>query len=423
MIFNIKNALQTQHSPKRKRKIFNDPVYGFITIPYDIIFQLIEHPYFQRLRRISQLGLTNMVYSGANHTRFQHALGAVHLMGKAIEVIRSKGQEITEEEAVGVSIAILLHDIGHGPYSHTLEHCIVEGVSHENISLIIMDQLNEDFEGRLDTAISIFRNEYPKKFLYQLVSSQLDMDRLDYLRRDSFFTGVSEGVIGVDRIIKMLDVVDDELVVEAKGIYSIEKFLVARRLMYWQVYLHKTVIAAEQLLMRILERAKELAMEGKELPCTESLKVFLYGDFSLSDFRKNRSLVSQFSKLDDYDVLSAIKEWSQSDDTVLSILCQNLIDRKLPKILMDKEPVDQNVFEEKRAKLKSALKLENDEVKYFVFQGSIDNRAYQPLSRINLLYKDGTKKDIAEAADLLNISALSEPVTKHFLCYPRGGSY
>ena len=287
----------------KKRKILNDPVYGFITIPYEIIFDLIEHPYFQRLRRITQLGLTNLVYSGANHTRFQHAIGAMHLMGKAIDVIRSKGEEITEEEAIGVTVAILLHDIGHGPYSHTLENSIVEGVSHEQISEIFMQKLNDEFEGRLDTAIQIFKNEHPKKFLNQLVSSQLDMDRLDYLRRDSFFTGVSEGIIGVDRIIKMLGVVNGNLVVESKGIYSIEKFLVARRLMYWQVYLHKTVIAAESMLLQILKRAKELSQKGVHLPCTSQLEVFLKSSVSQMQLSNDSSYLESFAQLDDYDIL------------------------------------------------------------------------------------------------------------------------
>ncbi|MCB0480754.1 MAG: HD domain-containing protein [Flavobacteriales bacterium] len=404
----------------RKRKIFNDPVYGFITIPYEIIFDLIEHPYFQRLRRISQLGLTNLVYSGGHHTRFQHAIGAVHLMGKAIEVIRSKGHEITEEEAVGVSVAILLHDIGHGPFSHTLERSIVTGISHEDISLLLMDELNREFEGKLDIAIQIFKNEYPKNFLYQLVSGQLDMDRLDYLRRDSFFTGVSEGVIGVDRIIKMLDVVNDELVVEAKGIYSVEKFLVARRLMYWQVYLHKTVIAAEQMLMRILERARQLAIDGNEVPCSRSLKVFLYGNFHKSDFIKNKKLLKHFAQLDDYDVMAAIKEWQHASDMVLSKLSKMLVKRELLKVQMQREPFPAELKELKLTELCAKWKISKEEAQYFVFTESINNMAYQNQQRINLLYKDGSVKDIAEAADLLNISALSESVTKHFICFPKG---
>lgn len=407
---------------KRKRKIFNDPVYGFITIPYEIIFDLIEHPYFQRLRRISQLGLTNLVYSGATHTRFQHAIGAVHLMGKAIEVIRNKGHEITEEEALGVSIAILLHDIGHGPYSHTLEKSIVTGIHHEDISILLMDHLNREFEGKLDLAIAIFKNEYPKKFLYQLVSGQLDMDRLDYLRRDSFFTGVSEGVIGVDRIIKMLDVVDDQLVVEAKGIYSIEKFLVARRLMYWQVYLHKTVIAAEQMLMRILERARHLAMKGEKIHCSRNLEVFLYGNFHKSDFIKDKILLKHFAQLDDFDVLAAIKEWQYSSDPVLSKLCTRLINRNLLKIQMQREPIAPQLLQEKLSIIEAKSGLTAEQAKSFAFMESIDNMAYQSDKSINLLYKDGSIKDIADAADLLNISALTEVVTKNFICYPKNGT-
>lgn len=407
---------------KRKRKIFNDPVYGFITIPYEIIFDLIEHPYFQRLRRISQLGLTNLVYSGATHTRFQHAIGAVHLMGKAIEVIRNKGHEITEDEALGVSIAILLHDIGHGPYSHTLEKSIVTGIHHEDISILLMDHLNREFEGKLDLAIAIFKNEYPKKFLYQLVSGQLDMDRLDYLRRDSFFTGVSEGVIGVDRIIKMLDVVDDQLVVEAKGIYSIEKFLVARRLMYWQVYLHKTVIAAEQMLMRILERARHLAMKGEKIHCSRNLEVFLYGNFHKSDFMKDKKLLKHFAQLDDFDVLAAIKEWQYSNDPVLSRLCTRLVNRNLLKIQMQRELIDPQLLQEKLGIIEAKSGLSAEEAKSFAFMESIDNMAYQSDKSINLLYKDGSIKDIADAADLLNISALTEVVTKNFICYPKNGT-
>ena len=403
-----------------KRKILNDPIYGFITIQHEIIYDLIEHPYFQRLRRISQLGLTNLVYSGANHTRFQHALGAMHLMSKAIDIIRQKGYEISEEEAIGVTIAILLHDIGHGPFSHTLEHTIVQGVSHEVISLLFMDKLNQEFDGKLDTAIQIFKNEHPKKFLNQLVSSQLDVDRLDYLRRDSFFTGVSEGIIGVDRIIKMMNVYDDNLVIEAKGIYSIEKFLVARRLMYWQVYLHKTVLAAETMLMGILNRARELALEGNELFCSDSLRTFLYGNFHRADFNKETDLITAFSKLDDYDVLSAIKQWTNHSDTVLSKLSKKLVNRELLKIKIQDSEFSAELIESRLLEVANQNSLGKDEAKYFVYAKSIDNRAYTiDKFGINLLYKDGTIKDIASAADLLNISALAEPVTKYFFCYPK----
>ncbi|MGB0403556.1 MAG: HD domain-containing protein [Salibacteraceae bacterium] len=406
-----------------KRKILNDPIYGFITIQYEIIYDLIEHPYFQRLRRISQLGLTNLVYSGANHTRFQHALGAMHLMSKAIDVIRQKGQEITEDEAMGVTIAILLHDIGHGPFSHTLEHTIVQGVSHEAISLIFMDKLNQEFEGRLDTAIQIFKNEHPKKFLNQLVSSQLDVDRLDYLRRDSFFTGVSEGVIGVDRIIKMMNVFDGNLVIEAKGIYSIEKFLVARRLMYWQVYLHKTVLSAETMLMGILNRARELALEGNDLFCSDSLRKFLFGKFHRADFNRDDDLITAFSQLDDYDVLSAIKQWTNHADPVLSKLSLKLVNRELLKIKIQDSEFDPDLIGSKLSEVAIENSISENDAKYFVYAKSIDNRAYAiDKFGINLLYKDGAIKDIASAADLLNISALAEPVTKYFFCYPKASS-
>ena len=404
-----------------KRKILNDPIYGFITIPNELIFDLIEHPYFQRLRRISQLGLTNLVYSGANHTRFQHALGAMYLMGNAIDTLRQKGHEITEDEALGVTIAILLHDIGHGPFSHTLEHTIVPGVSHEALSLLFMDRLNQEFNCQLDTAIQIFKNDHPKKYLNQLVSSQLDIDRLDYLRRDSFFTGVTEGIIGSDRIIKMMNIYKDNLVIEAKGIYSIEKFLVARRLMYWQVYLHKTVLSAENMLMRILSRAKELAILGKDLPCSDSLRIFLYQKINKNDFQSRHDLLDSFSQLDDFDVFGAIKQWMNCDDLVLSKLSIRLVNRNLLKIKLQKNPFSELEIDKLVSEVAAENKISLDEAKYFVFSKSIDNRAYiNDKFGINLLYKDGSVKDIASAADLLNISALAEPVTKYFFCYPKG---
>lgn len=403
----------------QKRKILNDPVYGFITIPYEIIFDLIEHPYFQRLRRITQLGLTNLVYSGANHTRFQHALGAMHLMGKAIDVIRSKGEEITEEEAVGVTIAILLHDIGHGPYSHTLENSIVENVSHEQISTVFMYKLNKEFNGQLETAIQIFKNEHPKKFLNQLVSSQLDMDRLDYLRRDSFFTGVSEGVIGVDRIIKMLSVVDGNLVVETKGIYSIEKFLVARRLMYWQVYLHKTVLAAESMLLQILKRAKQLSHQGAEVHCSPALEIFLKQNISKSKLNSDSNYLETFAQLDDYDILSAIKVWQHHEDEILSYLSTSLVNRKLLKVRLQNAPIDQGYISEKQNLVKEHFTNSSEESSYLVFTGEIDNKAYTVgQGEIQMLHKDGTVEDIAAAADLFNISAMSTAVKKHYICYP-----
>lgn len=403
-----------------KKKIFNDPVYGFITIPYELVFDLIEHPYFQRLRRIRQLGLTYLVYPGALHTRFHHVLGAMHLMGQAIEVIRSKGHEITREEAEAVSIAILLHDIGHGPFSHALEHSIVSGISHEHISERFMDALNEEFDGRLTLAISIFKNEYHKKFLHQLVSSQLDMDRLDYLKRDSFYTGVSEGVISSDRIITMLDVHNDSLVIEAKGIYSIEKFIIARRLMYWQVYLHKTVISAENMLMNILKRAKELAEGGAELFATPAFSYFLYNHITKDDFINNRELLNIFAQLDDNDVFTSVKVWQDHPDFTLSQLCRSLVNRNLFKIEIRNKPFDKQYVAKLKDKIAGELNLEADDVDYFVFGHQIVNNAYTVNSdKINILFKDGTVADIAEAADQLNISALSSPVVKHFLCYPK----
>lgn len=401
-----------------KKKIFNDPVYGFVTIPYDIIFDLIEDPYFQRLRRIQQLGLTHLVYPGALHSRFHHAIGAMHLMGMAIEVLRSKGHVITHEEAEAVTIAILLHDIGHGPFSHVLEHSLVSGVSHEDLSLILMRRLNEKFQGRLSLAIQIFRNDYAKKFLHQLVSSQLDMDRLDYLSRDSFYTGVSEGVVSTDRIIKMLDIYNHELAIEAKGIYSIEKFIIARRLMYWQVYLHKTVISAEQLLIKVLKRAKELVSEGVELFTTPALKVFLSRNILAKDFEDDDFILSSFAELDDFDIFASLKIWKSVKDPVLSLLCTNLINRKLYKIRLENKPFDISEVEQNLEKLKKTYEFSHKEESYFVFTGLIENNAYNSqIDKINILYKDGSVRDIAEASDQLNISVLSTPVVKHFLCF------
>ncbi len=402
-----------------KKKIFNDPVYGFISVPYELILELIDHPYFQRLRRIKQLGLSDLVYPGALHTRFHHVVGCTNLMQQAVEVLRSKGHEITDEEAKGVTLAILLHDIGHGPYSHALEHTIAKGVHHEELSLLFMKKLNEEFNGQLATAIEIFTNRYPKKFLHQLVSSQLDMDRLDYLKRDSFYTGVSEGVVSNQRIIKMLDVVNDELVIQEKGIYSIEKFIVARRLMYWQVYLHKTVISAEFLLVKILERAKELARNGERLFCSPSLELFLYSDISKKDFEKEMVL-NAFATLDDYDVLGAIKVWTTHSDKVLSTLAQMLTNRNLLKIWMQNEPFTEAELAEHQQKAAEKFGLSTAEACYFVFTDEIENNAYNANSdSINILYKSGKILDITEASDNLNIQALTKPVKKYFLCYPR----
>ena len=402
-----------------KRKIHNDPVYGFITIPYESVFDIIEHPYFQRLRRIKQLGLTHLVYPGALHTRFHHTLGAVHLMGLAVEELRAKGYEITDQEAEGVTLAILLHDIGHGPFSHALEHSIVSGVSHEHLSKLFMERLNAEFNGKLNTAIAIFNDEYSKRFLHQLVSSQLDLDRLDYLRRDSFFTGVSEGIVGSDRIIKMLHVVNDELAVESKGIYSIEKFIVARRIMYWQVYLHKTVLSAEHLLIRILKRANELAKAGTALFATPALRVFLNRKVTLDDFKNEPDLLNQFADLDDFDVLTSVKVWKNHPDVVLSKLSSFLVDRKLLKIKLYSEEVPKEKLADLRTKIASDWNMSEEEARYFVFTDSIANSAYNlKHDRINILFKNGEVKDITEAADTLSLSVLSKPVEKHFLCFP-----
>lgn len=403
-----------------KLKIVNDPIYGFVSLPFEIIFDLIEHPYFQRLRRIKQLGLTNLVYPGALHTRFHHAIGAMHLMYQAIEVLRAKGHEITEEEAKGATIAILLHDIGHGPYSHALEHSIVNNISHEEISLLFMQRLNKIFHGELDIAIAIFQNKYKKKFLHQLVSSQLDVDRLDYLKRDSFFTGVSEGVISSERIIKMLNVINDQLAIEAKGIYSIEKFIIARRLMYWQVYLHKAVLSGENLLVNILKRAKELAEKNTVLFCTPAFKQFLYNNYEQADFIKSPALLEEFALLDDYDIMTSIKVWMDHQDPVLSMLCKQLVNRRLMHVEMQKHPFKENQIQEIKEKFKKSLNLNDKEIGYFVFTGNVTNEAYRADKiRINILFKDGSVVDIAEASDQLSIDVLARTVKKYYLCYPK----
>ncbi len=408
------------NSNPNKLKIFNDPIYGFVSIPFEIIYDLIDHPYFQRLRRIKQLGLTNLVYPGALHTRFHHAMGAMHLMSEAIDVLRAKGNEITDEEAKGVTIAILLHDIGHGPFSHALEHSIVNNVTHEDISELFMNRLNKEFGGELTLAIKIFNNKYKKKFLHQLVSSQLDMDRLDYLKRDSFFTGVSEGVVSSDRIIKMLNVKNDELAVEAKGIYSIEKFIIARRLMYWQVYLHKTVISAESLLVNILKRAKELAERKVELFCTPALRVFLYDKFSKAEFKTNPSLLDSFALLDDYDIMASVKVWMTHDDDVLAMLCTNLLNRNLFKIELRNNPFKEAEIEKEKERIKKVYHLKKNEVNYFVFSGNIQNDAYRADKiRINILSKDGKIMDITDASDQLNIKVLAKTIKKYYLCSPK----
>ncbi|MFA8435706.1 MAG: HD domain-containing protein [Marinifilaceae bacterium] len=409
-----------------KKKIVNDPVHGFIHIPLGLPFDLVEHLYFQRLRRIKQLGLTFLVFPGALHTRFQHALGSTHLMSMAIEVLRSKGHEITEEEAEAVQTAILLHDIGHGPFSHALEYSIVHDVTHEKISVLYMDRLNRDFGGKLDLALKIFKNEYPKRFLNQLVSSQLDMDRLDYLRRDSFFTGVTEGVVGSARIIKMLDVRNGELAVEAKGIYSIEKFLIARRLMYWQVYLHKTVLAAEEMLVQILKRAKYLAERGEDLFATPALGFFLYNRIGLEDFKNgypvmgDRSVLDVFAELDDNDIMASIKVWANHPDVVLSGLCKAMRDRKLFRIEIRKTPFSESDLKKVKNAVMTLLNLSSEDAEFFVINGSISNNVYSANDdQINILYNDGTQVNIGEASDMMNVSALSKTVEKFYLCYPK----
>lgn len=404
---------------KNKKKLVNDPVYGFIAIPNDLIFDIIQHPYFQRLRRISQLGLTNLVYPGALHTRFHHALGAMHLMTIAIATIRRKGHEITPEEERGVLIAILLHDIGHGPFSHTLEYDIVNKVSHEDISSFFIERISIAFDGKLDLALLIFKNNYHKKFLYQLVSSQLDMDRLDYLNRDSFYTGVSEGKIGSDRIIEMLNVHEGNLVLEEKGIYSIEKFIVARRLMYWQVYLHKTVTASELMLIKIMQRAKELSTQNVELFASPAFQFFLKNAITKDDFQKNPEVLEQFAQMDDYDILGAVKVWQNHSDKILSFLCKRLINRELFKIELSKEPFSVERIQLEHEIIKAKYNLNDEELSYFVYSEKRSNNAYnKKYQKINILMKNGEIIDISQASDNLNISALSQPVAKYCLCYP-----
>jgi HD superfamily phosphohydrolase len=403
-----------------KKKIINDPVYGFISIPTDLVFDLIEHPYFQRLRYIKQLGMTHLVYPGALHTRFHHALGAMHLMSLAIETLRYKGQVITDAEEEAVTIAILLHDIGHGPFSHALEQIIVEGVWHEDISILLMNRLNREFDGRLTMAVEIFNGTYPKKFLHQLVSSQLDMDRMDYLNRDSFFTGVSEGVISSDRIIKMLNVVDDHIVVEEKGIYSIEKFLIARRLMYWQVYLHKTVIAAEQLLSKILMRARELQLHEEELFCTPALNHFLSNTVSSDKFMQDEENLEIFARLDDTDIMAAVKIWSHSKDFVLAKLCTDLVNRNLYHVDITNQLPDEALVNELEKKAMAKYGVSKKDAAYFVFTDTVRNNAYRVGDgSILILMKDGTVKDITAASDNSNLEALAKTVKKYILCYDK----
>lgn len=403
-----------------KKKIINDPVYGFISLPHEIIFDILEHPYLQRLRRIQQLGLSHLVYPGANHTRFHHVLGAMHLMTQAVTSIRRKGHEITPEEERGVCLAILLHDIGHGPFSHALEYDIVCGVSHEQISGFFIAELSVEYGHDLEIALQIFNNSYPKPFLHELVSSQLDMDRLDYLNRDSFYSGVSEGVIGSERLIEMLNVHNGHLVLEQKGIYSVEKFIVARRLMYWQVYLHKTVVAAEFMLIHALRRAKELVKEGQDLFASPALKFFLAQDITAAHFEQDPMVLTHFAQLDDYDIWGAIKVWQFAPDYILATLCTGLVNRQLFKIEISKTPFSAERIAAEQDRIKQEHQLSAEHLNYFIYSDVLSNRAYnEQKHNINLLLKNGTTVELAEASDNLNISALSTPVEKYFLCFPR----
>ncbi|MCB0583741.1 MAG: HD domain-containing protein [Phaeodactylibacter sp.] len=402
----------------KNKKILNDPVYGFVGIPEGIIFQLIEHPYFQRLRRIKQTSLTHFVYPGALHTRFHHAIGALHLMQEAIEVLRSKGVSISEEEAEGACIAILLHDIGHGPFSHTLEHTLFRGVTHEELSLLFMERLNEIFEGQLSIAMDIFRGQYPKQFLHQLVSGQLDMDRMDYLNRDSFFTGVHEGVIGYDRIIKMLSVRDGELVVEEKGIYSIEKFLIARRLMYWQVYLHKTVLAAELMLIAALLRAKALVKLGRQLAASAPLSFFLQREPTREDFGQERNnLLEQFARLDDFDIVSALKNWMDNEDQLLAFLSSSIINRRLFRLEFRSTPFEDAYIREIQQEVLEWSGLGEWALDFLLIRGKESNSAYtKSKDEIRILHKSGEVFPMSQSTDY---DLQSRAVTKYYLCYPK----
>lgn len=401
-----------------KLKILNDPIYGFITIPNTLIYDLIQHPYFQRLRRISQMGMSYLVYPGAHHTRFHHALGCMHIMQKAVQTLKFKDVEISEEEENALYVAILLHDIGHGPFSHALENSVVEEVHHEELSLLFMEQLNAEFDGKLSLAIQVFKGEYHRKFMLQLISSQLDMDRMDYLKRDSFYSGVNEGNVNSERLIQMLNVQDDVLVMEEKGIYSIEKFLMARRLMYWQAYLHKTSVVAELTLTKILKRAKELATKGEVLFGSPFLLFFLNNKIELNQIDK--TILDKFSNLDDYDVLGAIKQWQYHDDFVLSSLSKMIINRNLLKIELSEDKINKIKYLELKEKYSKQYNLSDKEIEYFVFKGKIKNEAYSKSSEpIRILKKDKTIETVVEASDQMHLKALSKTVTKYFICYPK----
>lgn len=402
-----------------KNKIINDPVYGFITIPNDLIFEIIEHPFFQRLRQIKQLGLTSLIYPGALHTRFHHAIGSMYLMQQALYSLRSKRIEISDEEFEACLIAILLHDIGHGPFSHTLEFNLLNNVTHEKISVLFFERLNKEFNGALTTALQIFTNQYPRKFFYQLVSSQLDIDRLDYLKRDSYFTGVSEGHIGSERIINMLNVHNDEIVVEEKGIYSIENFLSARRLMYWQVYLHKTAVSGEEMLIKLITRAKHLTQNGIEVEATPALKMLLERNIELKHFREDPEILDLFALLDDSDIWGSMKFWREHKDTVLSGLSTKLLERKIFKIILASEKPLEEWVETLKSQVQRKYKLNDEELDFYTGSGQISNSAYiSSGQKIKILTKKGLVLDIVKATDLPNIKAMSKIVTKHFFCWP-----
>ncbi|UYW02013.1 HD domain-containing protein [Flavobacterium agricola] len=405
-------------SNSNKLKILNDPIYGFVTIPNSLIYDIVQHPYFQRLRRISQMGMSFLVFPGAHHTRFHHAIGCMHLMQKAVYSLRFKGVQISESEENALYIAILLHDIGHGPFSHAMEHSIVEGVHHEQLSLRFMHELNETFNGQLDLAIQVFKGEYPRQFMIQLISSQLDIDRLDYLKRDSFYSGVAEGNINSERIIQMLNVVDDVLVVEEKGIYSVEHFLVSRRLMYWQAYFHKTSLVAELILTKVFNRAKELAQKGQLVPCTKPLQYFLNRTLTQETFSKED--LFQFSLLDDSDIIAAIKTWMFEPDYVLSALSKMIINRDLLKIKMLTDKVSKEKVDELRQKLIQQTDITAEQAKYLVFSGKIKNQAYNlEDGPIYISDKKNQIKDVIMVSDQLNLKALTKPVTKYYLCFPK----
>lgn len=400
----------------KSQKILNDPVYGFITIPGGVIFDIINHPYFQRLRRIKQLGLTDYVYPGALHTRFHHALGAMYLMGKALDHLRHKGIDISQEEYESSLLAILLHDIGHGPFSHALEFSLLKGIRHEDISLLVLEKLNQEFSGKLDLAIKIFQGNYERKFFNQLVASQLDIDRLDYLQRDCFFTGVSEGTIGAERIIKMMYVYEDRLVIEEKGIYSIENFLSARRLMYWQVYLHKTTVSAEKMLINLINRGKDLSQAGLNIQGTDELLFFLNNEVGLIDFKSDPKYLDNFLQLDDFDIWGSIKYWKNNEDYVLRNIAEMFLKRRLYKINLRNDPFSKEEVENERNKCLRKLQIPEEDIDYFFIHGTLSNHAYLIKDQIQILPKKGKPIDIVQAADLPNIKAMSKIVKKQFIC-------